>query len=218
MGKQQQEGARDVIRIIDKIVPRNESIIRVVERAKKLAQHVPEGKREKRTVQFIIMHYSNLTAAGGGLSAVPGLIPFVGTVFSIFGASALDALIALKYELEMTLALAHLAGFDIEDPRERKLAFLLVCASLEEAYEEEKEPSLYAIVDLAMGEFSTREMSKSLVKLVARVMTLMVSKKWTRYFPFVGIAIGASVNKLMSTHTGYECWRALKHRQRANES
>ena len=128
MGNQQQEGARDVIRIIDKIVARNESIIRVVERAKKLAQHVPEGKREKRTVQFIIMHYSNLTAAGGGLSAVPGLIPFVGTVFSIFGASALDALIALKYELEMTLALAHLAGFDIEDPRERKLAFLLVCA------------------------------------------------------------------------------------------
>ena len=40
MGNQQQEGARDVIRIIDKIVARNESIIRVVERAKKLAQHL----------------------------------------------------------------------------------------------------------------------------------------------------------------------------------
>ena len=126
------------------------------------------------------------------------------------------AIIALKFELEMTLALSHLAGFNIDDQRERKIDFLLVCTSLEEAYDYDKEPSLKDIIDLAMSEFSTRELSKTLAKTLARVIVMMSCKRLTRYIPLVGIVIGASVNKVLSARTGRECWRALKHRKNAN--
>lgn len=209
------DDAREVVKVLDKLVASNDSIRSVCDKAQKYAKKIThdEAKIEKIASKMVIMHYSNLTAAGGGISAIPGMIPFIGPILSIFGVAALDALVALKFELEMTLALSHLAGFDIDDNRERKLAFLLVCTSLEEAYDSEKEPSLKQIVDLAMSEFSTREMSKTLAKTVARVIVMMSSKKLVRFFPVIGIAIGASVNKVLSTRTGRECWRALKHRK-----
>lgn len=208
--------ARQAISVIEKLLAGNDAIIARCDKAKTLAQKLSSpAKREKRTAQLIIMHYSNLTATGGGVSALPGMLPIFGSIFSIFGAGAVDAVLALKFELEMALALSHLAGFDIADPRERKLAFLLVCASLEEAYDTEKEMSLFNIVNLAMGEFSTRELSKSLLKVFARVLTLMIAKKWVKFFPVVGMFVGASVNKVMSAHTGRECWRAFKHRRDA---
>lgn len=206
--------AREVIAVLDKLIASDKNIIGVVDKCRAMAaQCASEAKLEKRTAQLIIMHYSNLCAAGGGASALPGMIPFVGTIFSIFGAGALDAILALKFELEMTLALSHLGGFDISNPRERKIAFLLASASLEEAYDVEREPSLLSMVDLAMGEYSTRELSKSLIKTLARVIMMVTAKRYTKFFPVVGIAIGASVNKVLSTHMGHECWRAIRHRR-----
>lgn len=208
------EQAREVIKVIDKLIASDEAIIKVCKRAQNYAEKLtadPE-KQQKYAANMIIMRYSDLTAVGGGASAIPGMIPFVGPIFSVFGVAALDAVVALKFELEMVLALSHLAGFDIADPKERKLGFLLVCASLEDAYDSEKEPSILQIVDLAMSEFSTRELSKTLAKTVARVIVMMSCKRLTRFIPVVGIAIGASVNKVLSAQTGRECWRALKHR------
>ncbi len=213
-----QDAAREAVAVLDKLVASNDSIKKVVDKAVLYAEKMTndEHKREKYASRMIIMHYSNLVAAGGGASAIPGLIPFVGPILSIFGVAALDAIIALKFELEMTLALSHLAGFNIDDQRERKIDFLLVCTSLEEAYDYDKEPSLKDIIDLAMSEFSTRELSKTLAKTLARVIVMMSCKRLTRYIPLVGIVIGASVNKVLSARTGRECWRALKHRKNAN--
>ena len=213
-----QDAAREAVAVLDKLVASNDSIKKVVEKAVLCAEKMTndEHKREKYASRMIIMHYSNLVAAGGGASAIPGLIPFVGPILSIFGVAALDAIIALKFQLEMTLALSHLAGFNIDDQRERKIDFLLVCTSLEEAYDYDKEPSLKDIIDLAMSEFSTRELSKTLAKTLARVIVMMSCKRLTRYIPLVGIVIGASVNKVLSARTGRECWRALKHRKNAN--
>ena len=103
-----QDAAREAVAVLDKLVASNDSIKKVVEKAVLCAEKMTndEHKREKYASRMIIMHYSNLVAAGGGASAIPGLIPFVGPILSIFGVAALDAIIALKFELEMTLALS----------------------------------------------------------------------------------------------------------------
>ena len=210
----EERSARQAIRILDKIIASNESIFNAVEKAKKRAEKLSSEKtRERRTVQLIIMHYSNMCAVGGGASGIPGMIPGVGTILSIFGAGALDSMIALKYEIEMVLALSHFAGIDITDLRERKIAYLLACASLEEAYETEREPNIKGIIDLAVNEYSTRELSKSIIKVLARVIVMFGAKRWVRFFPFVGMAIGASINKVLSLHMGYEAWQAIKRRR-----
>ncbi len=212
-----EKDARQVIAIIDKILASNESIIEVCNRCRKLAEKFSsENKVESRTAQLIIMHYSNLCAAGGGMSATGGLIPGVGIVLSLLGAGALDAFFAMKFELEMNLALTHLAGFDIANPYERKLAFLMACSALEDAYASDKEPTMANVIDIAMGEYSTRELSKTLTKAFVRVLMMIAAKKWVKFFPIVGIGIEASVNKVLSTRLGRECWRAIKLRRGLN--
>ncbi|MBQ4360984.1 MAG: EcsC family protein [Proteobacteria bacterium] len=211
-----EESARQAVEILEKILQKNEDIIKVVEKAGKFAERTSKiENREYRTAQFIIMHYSNLCAAGGGASALTGLIPGLGTILSVFGAGAVDAFLALKFELEMSLALAHLAGYDITDPRERKIAFLLACAGLEDAYNAEKDPNIKTVIDLAVSEYSTRELSKTLTKAFARALMFVTAKKWTRLFPLVGIAIGASINKVLTTKLGHSIWNALNDRKNA---
>ena len=216
--KVNENDARKVIAVLEKILASNDSIRAVCEKNKKIAQHLAkEDKVEKRTAQLIIIHYSNLCAAGGGASALPGLIPGIGLIYTLLGTTALNSFLLLKFQLEMCLALAHLAGFDIEDPRERKIAFLIACAALEDAYVEEKEPSIGSVLDLAINEYSTRELSKTLAKAVARVLMMFLAKRWTRLFPFVGIGIEASVNKVMSELLGRECWRVMRKRRDVQE-
>ncbi len=210
---------RQVVDILEKILAKNESIISVCNRSKAIAARCSKPEKQlQRTANLVIMHYSNLCALGGGASAIPGIIPGLGLVYSLIGSSAIDAFLALKFELEMSLALAHTAGFDISDPRERKLAFILACAALEDAYDADKNPKLSNVIDIAMNEYSTRELSKTLIKAIARVLVLINAKKLTRFFPVIGMGIEASVNKIMSTRLGNECWKAYKLRKSAETS
>ena len=208
--------ARLMISALEKVLAKNDSIIAVCNRCAKLADRCANpDKRLQRTAQLVIMHYSNLCAAGGSASILPGFIPGLGLVYSLLGSGALDAFLALKFELEMSLALAHIAGFDISDPQERKLAFILACSALEDAYESDKEPSLANVIDLALNEYSSRELSKTLIKAVAKVLLLFNAKKLSRFFPVIGIGIEASVNKVLSSRLGSEGWKAYKMRMNA---
>ncbi|MBQ8036867.1 MAG: hypothetical protein IJ268_07740 [Proteobacteria bacterium] len=210
----QEENARQAIEILEKILQKDEAIIAVVKNAEKLAERTSKiENRENRTAQFVIMHYANLCAAGGGASALTGLIPGLGSILSVFGAGAVDAFLALKFELEMSLALAYLAGYDISDPKERKLAFIMACSSIEDAYKAEKEPNIKSVIDLAVGEYSTRELSKTLTKAFARAIMFVTAKKWTRFFPLVGIAIGASINIVLTTKLGHSLWKSMNTRR-----
>ncbi|MBQ9396399.1 MAG: hypothetical protein IJU23_12925 [Proteobacteria bacterium] len=212
--------AHQVIRILDKILAKNESIIKVCDRSMKIAEHGRDpSKHLYHASRLVIMHYSNLSAAGGGLSSLPGLIPGIGLVYSLLGSSAISAILAFKFELEMSLALAHLTGIDISDPRERKLAFLMVCSALEEAYSNDEEATFVNVLDIAMSEYSTRELSKTLIKAVARVLVMFSAKKMTKFFPLIGTGIETVVDKVLCERLGRECWRAYSHRMKvANEN
>ena len=61
----------------------------------------------------IIAHYSNLTAFTGGATALTGIVPGLGTVVALIGGAATDTALCLKFQVEMTMALATIHGHDI---------------------------------------------------------------------------------------------------------
>ncbi len=208
----------DKISILEKILADNDSIRKVVAKAKASAASFKDPKmRERAAVRSIITHYANRCAITGGATALPSLIPFIGTIYSIFGAASADAIAALKFEVEMALALTDYMGYDIDDPKERKIAIVLACAALEDAFDADKPMTLFQVMQSAASEYSTREFTKSLAKLITRAIFAIASKKWTRFFPIVGIAIGGGMNMIMSMHTGRGCYNAIRRRKR-NES
>ncbi len=203
------------LEILEKILASNDSIRRVVARAQKFtASTVDDQARERRAANFIIAHYANLCGITGGLSGLPAYLPFIGAIYAIFGASASDALAALKFEIEMSLALSALVGFDIDDPKERKTAILLACASLEDEFDAEKQATFLDLVDSAISEYQTRQLSKTMAKLVAQAFVKIAARRSTRLFPLAGIAVGGGMNLALSIHTGRNCYEAICRRKR----
>lgn len=209
------EEGRQILGVLELLLASDESIEAVVARARRYAENSKQARIvNRRAARYVIRHYSTLCAASGGASGLPALLPFVGPVFGIFGAGATDAVIALKFEIEMALALSSLVGFDVSDPRERKLAMLLASAALEDAFESEEQPNIRYVLELAITEYSTRQLSKAMMKLMTQVIISITARRWVRLFPFVGMAISASVNKLLTTNTGWQCYDALLERKR----
>ncbi len=82
----------------------------------------PEDLRVK-TADAIIERYARTCGRVGSLTAMAGAVPGLGTVVSLVGAAAADLAITMKYQIEMTMALAHLFGRDIAVEEEQRLCY-----------------------------------------------------------------------------------------------
>jgi uncharacterized protein (DUF697 family) len=172
----------------------------------------------KRAAREAITHYSNLTALSGGAAAlpalVPALVPGLGTAVAVAGGAAADMGFMLKFEIEMALVLTRIHGYDIRDEAERKLAFLLASIS---TYDAKSDGNFLVDVmkaeSVAVWNYTPRQVSKILLTVLTRLMLRQVSKGFLRAVPLVGIAVGSSVNKALTTRVGERCARELEHRR-----
>lgn len=208
---------RKLLSAVERILADNDSLIAVSkESLDKAAAKKPasEDAALKLAAENVISHYSNRTALAGGVAAAPALIPGIGTVVAAAGGALADVVLVLKYEVEMALVLSHLHGYDIADPDERRLSFLLASVSTYEA-----KSGRHFFVDLAETEaralwtYGPRQASKLLLSVLTRLALLQISKGLVRAIPLVGIAVGSSVNKILTTRVGKRCWEELSHRR-----
>jgi hypothetical protein len=193
------------------------AVERVIDRPEDVARLVRRLWRESPSFEAlgdrIVSHYSNRSALVGGVSAVPAIIPGAGTLAVAFGTTLAEMAAVLKLEVEMCLALSSAHGFDIRDPRERQLAFLLAAVQTHEvASGRNVLLDVGAVSWTAVMSYTPRELEKLLLKICS-VMTLayaskVLAKGLMRSLPFVGIGIGAGVNKVMTTRVGNNarCW------------
>ncbi len=73
----------------------------------------------------IISNYSYYAAFVGGASALAGVVPGLGTVIATFGGATADVALCMKYQIEMTMALAVVYGHDISIEEEKRLCLIV---------------------------------------------------------------------------------------------
>jgi hypothetical protein len=131
------------------------------------------------------------------------------------GGTLADMGMVLKYEVEMALVLSHLFGFDITQAKERQLAFLMASVS---TYNAKSGRNFFVDVahaeGIAVWKYAPREVSKMLVSVFTKIALLQLSKGLLRALPLVGIAVGSSMNKVLTSRVGERCIAELKARQR----
>ncbi|SEM46376.1 EcsC protein family protein [Stigmatella aurantiaca] len=164
--------------------------------------------------ESVVQHFSLRTAITGGLTAAPAMFPGAGTLLAVAGGALADMGLMLKYEVEMALVLSHVYGFDITRQDERQLAFLLASVS---AYDAKSGGNFFMDVAQAEGvavwRYTPRQVSKLLVSVMAKLALFKVSKGLLRALPLVGIAVGSSLNKVLTQRVGERCIRELKTRR-----
>lgn len=73
----------------------------------------------------IISNYSYYTAFVGGTTALTGVIPGLGTVLAAFGGATANTALSMKYQIEMTMAIATIYGRDITIEEEKRLCLMI---------------------------------------------------------------------------------------------
>lgn len=203
--------AHKILHSVERMLDRPEAIVALVERYR------AESRSEDHLCQRIVSHYSNRSALAGGVSSLPGMLPGAGTIAVAVGATFAEMAVVLKLEVEMCIALAAARGFDIHDPSERQLAFLLAAVRAHEV-----ERGRNVLLDVggismeALLSYSPREVEKMLLHVLAFVGLDYGAKRLGRVvlraLPFVGIGLGAGMNKVLTARVGERAhaWLALR--------
>ncbi|MBZ4416890.1 EcsC family protein [Myxococcus sp. RHSTA-1-4] len=212
-----QEQGRKLLTAVERILADTDSLVALSKqelgkaREKKLPSE--DAVRDAAALE-VVRHFSNRSAISGGLAALPGLVPGAGTVVAALGGTLADMCMMLKFEVEMALVLSHLYGYDITRDEERQLAFLLASVSTYDAKRERNTVmDLAETQGIAFWKYAPREASKMLVSVMTKIALLSVSKGLLRALPLVGIAVGSSMNKVLTNRVGERCMRELKKRR-----
>ncbi|WP_375770853.1 EcsC family protein [Archangium gephyra] len=204
-----QSQGRKLLTAVERILSDTDSLIALAEQ-----QVLRAGGDKREAAEEVVRSFSNRAAVAGGLAAAPALIPGAGTLVAALGGALADMGFLLKYEVEMALVLSYLHGFDIRKDEERQLAFLLASVSTYDAKSGEN-----VLVDVAKAEgvaiwkYAPREVSKHLVSVMTKIALLQLSKGLVRALPLVGIAVGSSMNKVLTKRVGERCIRDLQKRR-----
>src|SRR4051812_5838185 len=120
---------RRLLTAVERIVARSASVRATVDGIQAKVRSTREDLKGQAlrdaVAESVVAHYGTRAAIAGGASALPGLIPGPGSLVAALGGTFAELTLLLKWEVEMALALSHLYGFDIEQPAERQLAFLM---------------------------------------------------------------------------------------------
>ena len=152
----------------------------------------------------IISNYSYYAAFAGGTTALTGIIPGIGTAVAVAGGASADAVASMKFQIEMTMALATVYGHDILIEEEKRVCYIIagLGAINEAAKEGGKAIGSKAFIELARQHIkgATLQAIKEIFKKVGITFT---RKALEKAIPFgVGVVIGFGANKGLTWYVG----------------
>ncbi|TWI64796.1 EcsC family protein [Desulfobotulus alkaliphilus] len=152
----------------------------------------------------IISNYSYYAAFVGGTTGLTGIVPGLGTVIATFGGATADAALSMKYQIEMTMALAVVYGHDITLEEKKRVCFIVagLGAINQAAKEGGKAVGSKAFVRMTQEYLkgATLQAVKEIFKKVGITFTRKAAEK---AIPFgVGVIIGFTANKGLTWYIG----------------
>ncbi len=212
--------AVDLLMAVERIVESPAAIERQVEAIVQEVRHkLPEDAAGAQiralAEQKIIARYANRAAMAGGAASLPALIPGIGTMAAFVGGGLADMTLCLKYEVEMMLALSSLHGFDIRDPRERQLAYLLAASHTYASTPGGAPIADFLKIELdAIWHYTPRQLGKIVAGLFVKLAVLYSGKGFVRAVPLVGLLVSGGLNKALAHRLGKSAVAAFARRPR----
>lgn len=112
-------------------------------------EKIPLGQR-RALAGKIVENYAKTTGFIGAATGLTGVVPGLGTVIATMGGGVADALLCMKYEIDMVRTLSYLYGHDITSDEQSRNALLIAgWGSLKEAAKASgKEAGAKALVNI----------------------------------------------------------------------
>lgn len=209
-----------ILKAVEIIIASPESIQKQVQQMedkynKKYAKKMTEDQIKDKVADHIISNYSYYTSFAGGASALPGIVPGIGTAVAMVGGATADAALTMKWEIEMVMSIATVYGVDITIDEEQRLCYLIAAFGVinEAAKKGVAEVGTQALKRMVQQYLKgpTLVAVKEVFKKVGVVFT---RKALEKAIPFgIGAVVGASSNKLLTVYVGKKAKDFFKTRE-----
>lgn len=219
MSESDEAKGRQLLTAVERLVASSDTIREAVLVADARAKaRAPEATRTKDTLRELtakelIRGYSNRAAIAGGATAVPALIPGLGSLAAGVAGTFAELAYLLKTEVELCLAMSHLYGFDIDDPKERQLAFLLASVGTYDAGGKNFFADIVKAEGVAIWNYAPRTIGKYLLKVMTALALTYIWRGFLKMVPILGIVIGTGVNKVLTQRVGERVMADLRTRR-----
>lgn len=204
-----EEKGKQLLTAVERLVSKNASLRATVAEARARV-----GTKDIDTVGAeLIRTFSNRAAIAGGAAGLPSLIPGIGSLVAGVAGVFAELAYLLKTEVELCLTLSHLYGFDIDEPRERQLAFLMASVGTSQGSKGNVVGDLFKAEGVAIWNYAPRQLARMVLKAMS---ALALARLWAgllRMVPLVGIGVGATMNKVLTQRVGARVMRDLKTRR-----
>lgn len=163
-----------------------------------------DDKIKNLVADKIIKRYSSLAATSGGVTSLAGVIPGIGTAFSMVGGGLADVSLSMKFQIDMTMCLAIALKDNLANEDAKHMSFIIaLCGTLEKAgvaggAKIASKAGVKMVDQYLKG--ATLVFIKELFKAVGITFTKSATIK---AIPFgVGVVLGSSAGYAMSQYVG----------------
>ncbi len=162
------------------------------------------AERRKIVGDKIIDHYAWLAAASGGATALAGVVPGIGTLAAMLGGGLADVTMSMKFQVDMTMCLAEVYGWDLDGEEANHLSLLIAASGAIEKFGGDAVTRVASKAGVSM----LRQYLAGSALVVARELFKRIGITFTRAalqkaIPFgVGVAVSSAVNYGLTQFVG----------------
>ena len=199
-----------LLKIIEAIAISPEDAIAHAERYKEQCRskhpYQTEDDHRRCAADKIIQRYSRFAMTVGGVTALPGTVPGLGTAVSVIGGATTDTAACMKLQVDMCMCLAAAFEYDITSEDGRYLAFLIAATGSIQRAGGAAGVQVGTKAGVRMLRQYLRGAALQAVKHAFRRVGITFTRKAVeRAIPFgVGVAIGAGANYGLTRYVGHQ--------------
>lgn len=158
---------------------------------------------QEKVAEKIIDRYTYLATSTGVFSALPGIVPGLGTAITA-GTAFGDAVVCMKFQLDMCMCLAETFGYDLNGEDARQIALLLSAgATLEKAGVSAGAQIASKAGVKMLKQYLRGAVLQAIKELFKKLGLVFTRKALERMIPFgVGAVLGGGANYLFTRYVG----------------
>lgn len=178
--------------------------LQVLEKFKKEYPNKNEKEICNIVAKKIISNYSYYSAFAGATTALTGVIPGIGTAVAIAGGASADAVASIKFQIEMTMALATVYGHDILIEEEKRLCFIIAgLGAINEATKSGAKSIGTKAITNVVNQYLKGATLQAVKEIFKKLGIIFTKKALEKSIPFgVGVIISFSANKGLTWYIG----------------
>jgi len=163
-----------------------------------------EEQARDRVADAIIRRYSRMAAIVGGTSALTGVVPGLGTLLAATGGATADAVVCMKFQIDMCYCLAENYGYDITSEDIQHLSFLIAAGGTLEKAGVSGGTKLATQAGVRMFRQYLKGAALQTVKEFFKKIGITFTRKAAeKALPFgVGVVIGSAANYSITRYVG----------------